>query len=403
MDINTASTQWANRPNDERHWTLAELIAAAEGYKMAAEESVVAPHDLEVCATADDRGLMLRKRGSNSFGYFSHFAFAQTCKLAGNDDVEGSRPSAGYLRTLPAHLAAECLTVGLRQRENKDLSVLWDRRKVGDGIKMRAVTSTRYGRIWNADLAKRVEPLQAEGWRNPPARPARDDPRARPATAADLLESRNRTGGAAGIQLGDMIAPAGLYLSEKDMFLFLVNESYPINNGGSPLYRGFFMENSEVGDRSFKLTTFLYNMVCGNHIVWGASNVEELKIVHLGDANARSIEKMRLELRRYCESSANEIEGKIAKARTIILGKTKDEVLDALLFGYKLKGAVPQKVLSASFDAARSHPEDGGNAPAESVWGMVQGMTRVSQNAAYADERVKLDRAASTVLEAVPF
>ena len=47
-----------------------------------------------------------------------------------------------------------------------------------------------------------------------------------------------------------MIAPAGIYASDHDMFAFLVNEEYRIDDGSDGgLARGFFVQNSEVGPR----------------------------------------------------------------------------------------------------------------------------------------------------------
>jgi len=395
MNLMRASNEWANRPADERFWNLPELIQAADRFKHGAKETVTAPSAMEVVAQGSD--LRIVNRASPEKGaYFTHYSFGQTCSLL--------RTPAGFVRELTAPTAATVINERLKGRDS-NMNMLWN---TGNAT-LRAMTSEKYGRIWNADIAKRVLPLTELGWRNPPARPSTaDDNRARPATAADVLQSRFNQGGGLAINEGDLIAPAGLYLSEKDMFLFLVNETRPINGGGTtPMYRGFFLENSEVGDRSFRLTTFLYNTVCGNHIVWGAKDVENLRIVHMGDkAEGKAFNGLRVELQKYCESSATDIEARIKSAKTVILGATKDEVVNALLFTYKLKGApnITESLLCDAYSEAEKHPEDGGNAPASSAWGMVQGMTRLSQKSEYADTRVEIDRAASKILTAaVPF
>jgi hypothetical protein len=60
---------------------------------------------------------------------------------------------------------------------------------------------------------------------------------------------------------------------------------------GGGLSRGFFISNSEVGDASFSLTTFLYQYVCGNHMVWGAQGVKNIRIPHIGDADERAFRR----------------------------------------------------------------------------------------------------------------
>jgi len=125
---------------------------------------------------------------------------------------------------------------------------------------LRALTSEQYKRIWNWEVVERLLPLQERGWRVPQARPAfPDQPGARPATEADILDD---AGFGLSVKVGDMIAPAGLYASAHDMFAFLINEQKRIKDGTEEgLSRGIFFENSEVGDKALRCTTFLYRHV----------------------------------------------------------------------------------------------------------------------------------------------
>jgi uncharacterized protein DUF932 len=167
--------------------------------------------------------------------------------------------------------------------DNQSANVLFHQ---GDGLVVRAFTSDRYSRIWNYEVLDRLIPLQEYGWRVPPARPARRSQAGiRIATKADVLDG-NKFG--LSIKQGDAIAPAGLYASDHDMFVFMVNERNRVKDGTSNgLAKGFFVENSEVGAASLSLTTFFYRVVCGNHIVWGATDVSELRIRHVGFADTR--------------------------------------------------------------------------------------------------------------------
>ena len=57
-----------------------------------------------------------------------------------------------------------------------------------------------------------------------------------------------------------------------------VDPKNPVEVNGEQLFRGFYTWNSEVGSAVFGLTTFLYRYVCDNRIIWGATDVKELRI-----------------------------------------------------------------------------------------------------------------------------
>ncbi len=389
MNMMRASNQWANRPADERFWTLQDMLAEAEAIKAHGKEKTFAINRLR--AVADGGELFLEGQNGRR-STMTHFAFGQLARFAVPDNE--ATPRIDHLRRLPAWLAAENINHDLNRCEAETAALY----HVEDGKALaRAFNTPKYGRIWNAECISNLIPLQAKGWRVPPARPAFNDPRARPATQADLLQSRFNNGGGLSIELGSMIAPAGLYMGEKDMFAFMVNEDRPINGGGdSPLYRGFFLENSEVGSLSFWITTFLYNTVCGNHIVWGASEVKEIRVVHVGkNAGSRANAGLEVQLKEYANESATDIEAKIKTSRTFVFGKSKDEVVDFLYS----KRIATQTVLKDAYDEAVNHPEDGGDCDPKSAWGMAQGMTRLSQIQSYMDKRVELDRASGSILE----
>jgi hypothetical protein len=366
------------------------MLAAARGIKKAGVEKAFAVNRLT--AVADNGSLFLEGQNGKRSG-LTHFSFGQLARFVVPEGQ--AAPSVEHLRRLPADLTATIINNDLRncERETKALyHVDNDKNALA-----RAFNTPKYGRIWNCEAIENLLPLESNGWRVPPARPAFNDPRARPATAADTLQSRLRNGGGISINEGDMIAPAGLYMGEKDMFAFMVNEDRAIDGGGkSPLYRGFFLENSEVGSLSFWITTFLYNTVCGNHIVWGASDVKEIRVVHIGNnAGNRANKGLEVQLKEYADTSASDIEAKIKVARTFVFGATKDEVVDTLY----AKRIATQTVLEAAYDAAVEHPEDGGNCNPASAWGMSQGITRLSQASVFMDTRVALDKAAGSILE----
>src|SRR5262249_38061834 len=134
-----------------------------------------------------------------------------------------------------------------------------------------------------------------------------------------------------GIKPGDPIAPAGIYASDHDMFAFLVNEEYRIDDGSDGgLSRGFFVQNSEVGASALRVTFFHYRHVCGNHIVWDASNVIEVAVRHVGDVAGRFHVELAGAVGKYLAASADDETERVRRARSFTLGATKDEVLDAV-------------------------------------------------------------------------
>ncbi len=383
MELFSASNQWATRPDDERFWTVKEAFDACEKYRATASEAIVKQGDLRVEPTA--KGLALvGKQGKAAT--LTHWAFDQL--------AEEFWSPAGYLRSLSPELAAANLNYCIKDddqpaREHKLLL-----HANGDTI-ARCISSTKYGRIWNADVFKRALDLP-KGWRTPPARPARErQAGTRPATKADVLDAKNSAG--LSIKVGDLIAPAAIYASDHDMFLFEIDESKRIKDGSPEgLCRGFFIENSEVAnDESFKLTTFLYKSVCGNHICWGAQNVTELRVRHIGkNPGEKAFSELQAEVVRYADEGASETEAQIKSARKLKLGDDKEAVLDAI-FKIGIAG-VGKSFASDAYDIAEKHRELYGDP--RTLWGVVNGMTHLSQDTPFGDERVMRDRAAGKLL-----
>lgn len=384
-----ASNQWATRPADERFWTVEEMAAQCKAWKDASREDRV---DLGKVSIVNNSGRMLITGGGmKGPGEFSHYSFGQLCRVAG-------APS-DYLRGLDGDLAAQCLNSGLRKRDRDVLGSAGNvlvRSESQGHQRVGAFLSGGYSRIWNADVIGRLGQLQHEGWRVPPARPASvDDPRARPATESDLLASGK---GGSGIQLsvGDLIAPAGLYASDKDCFAFMVKETC-IEVGGGVMNRGFFVSNSEVGDRAFTLTSFLYDSVCSNHIVWGASEVSEVRIVHRGRANNRWIGDLHRALVVYAGKSADVERRMILSAMSAEIANSKEDVVDKLFKDKRIN--VTKRNLELAYDWSVREARLRGNVfKPNTVWGMVCGLTRVSQECGWADERVAIDCAAGKLL-----
>jgi hypothetical protein len=374
-----AHSEWASRPADQRFWSLAELHSATIASREGSATSRVKFGDLR--ANGDNGDLTIAgSKGSQA--HLTHYAFGQLASAVG--------APAGYLRELPSETAAQCLNVGLAKRtaENAlDRDLLFHK---NGALTLRACLSERYERVWDSDVVTYLKGL--EGWRNPAGRSIQGDPRERPATADDILP------GQINITEGDLIAPAGLYASDHDMFAFLVAPDRVISDGANGgLMRGIFVRNSEVGDASLSFTFFLMQAVCGNHIVWGASKVHEVRIRHTGPNPLRkALREFEGELRVYRDGAAEEEAG-ILSARQLILGATKDEVLEALV-KYAKTHSIPlsKRQFDVGYETAAKHEDWYGNP--RSLWANVAGLTQASQASGFADARSDVDRAAGKLM-----
>lgn len=383
MELMQAHNQWRDRPVDERFWNLQEGLAVARDLQLRSTEGVFNTERIEfeliedepMLVTADEDGNRLPRR-------FSNWAFGQVCRML--------PAPASYLKKLPGGLAVECMNSG-RDSMRGEVQLL----NVVNGSypTVRAVTSEKYTRVWNGELFEKLLELPPN-WRVPPARPHVEDPRARPATEEDVLKlSQNSLS----VKVGDMIAPAGVYVSDRDMFVFLVDDQNTVDDGtGHQLMKGMMFWNSEVGSRKIGGLCFLCDTVCGNHIVWGAKQSIEWGFKHTKNVENRAWEGMFGFVQEYLETSVGDTELLIKKARTFELAATKDEVLELLLaISAKRHYPFSAKHLEAAYQTVEENPRYGSP---RSAWGMLQGLTEVNQNTAHADTRTNLDIIAGNLI-----
>ena len=216
----------------------------------------------------------------------------------------------------------------------------------------------------------------------PPARPAKDDPRARKATQADILPNQGDFG--LSVRIGDLIAPAGVYAGDRDMFVFLVNPDRIIDDGGKGLMRGVFVWNSEVGAGAFKVRTFLMENCCSNHICWNTSAVKDLRIIHRKGSIGAFGHKMTVQLRDYTEMSTSSEQNMVKAARQYEIAPDQEAVVNRL---YDIKSlALTRDDLANGWDYAVKYEDAARSAPT-TAWGFVHGLTRYSQQSPYADAR----------------
>lgn len=106
--INTASRQWATRPDDERFVSLTAMQEFLDHSREFSAARALSNRALTVQPVAEDsKGLaVIGPNGSPVLP--THWAFGQLAQRAG--------APVGYLRDLPAPLAADCMNYGLRSR-----------------------------------------------------------------------------------------------------------------------------------------------------------------------------------------------------------------------------------------------------------------------------------------------
>lgn len=359
-----ASNQWRSRPDDERFLSLIDLNAAMQDSRARSRGKVLSSRAITAAPVADDAthtALVAVGPGGNPV-QLTHWSFGQLAQRAG--------APASYLRDLPAPLAADCINDGLRRRDVEDIGILL---RASDGAAdpmptLAAVTGPNYGRIWNAQVTQALVNRFGDGvtgqWKVPGeyGRPV-------PVT------KQNTT----------------LYGSDRNMFVFLADESRLIDvpnrrdGQAGALSRGFFVWNSEVGDTTLGVATFLFDYVCANRIVWGASEYAEIRIRHTSGAPDRWLESVVPAIERYAASSADTITHAVAAAR-----QARIDDVDAFLLKRFTRGQASAIKLAHLTEEAR---------PIETLWDAATGITAYAKSITHQDARVTVEREAGRVLD----
>jgi hypothetical protein len=358
--------QWAVRPAEERFTSLHSMLAQLETQRAISRARTVSSRSLRAVPVegnnANDWGLVIEGPSGGQLAP-TNWAFNQAATLGG--------APAGYLKGLPAPLAADCINWGLQvDRDIEDVQVLMTAGQDGQPAQLRAMTGPRYGRVWNADIVRALVDRFGDGragqWRVP---------------------------GEFGRQVEITQDNTTLFAGDRDMFVFLADEEnrieLPNRRDGQTgaLARGFFVQNSEVGAATLRVKTFLFDYVCANRIVWGALELDEIKIRHTAGAPDKFLEIVQPALASYAQSSAANVEGALRDAQAAKLDKV-DSFL-ANRFGPK----IAQRIQAA-------HLADEGR-PVETVWDAVTGATAYARDIPWTADRVDLEEKAGALLDLV--
>lgn len=363
MELMQANREWASRPADERFVSLLDMQAATHAIRDSGREVNVSSRKLAFAPDPSNQmtGLQITGPNGGALG-LTNWSFGQVARAV------GAYPS--YLSRLPAPLVADAMNYHLQvDTPATELMAYYGRNGAGLPT-LRTATGPKYGRIYNAEIVDSLVSRFGDGisgdWRVP---------------------------GEWGRAVEVTKANTTLFASDRDMFVFLADEKNRLelpnrrNGERGSLARGIFFRNSEVGNASLQVIMFLFDFVCGNRIVWGATDVQEIRIRHSVTAPDRWLDESLPVIKAYSEAAASPIEAKLIAAQAAKLEKA-DEWL-ANRFGPK-----------AAKQYAAAHIADEGR-PIESLWDVATAMTAAARDIEWQDERVAVEREAGKVLDLV--
>jgi len=300
----------------------------------------------------------------------THWSFGQLASLVG--------APAAYLRQLPAPLAGINLQYGLTSHRAELVKTL----EVEDGrVELRAVTGPDYGRIYDHELVTAVQRIAGDGtgdtrWKVPGVldwSTSIYNPR------ADVTRDTTT-----------------LYASDRDVFLFLVDDLNPIEAGrlpdGSPdlYFRGFYCWNSEVGAKTLGIASFYLRAVCQNRNLWGVEDFEEITIRHSKFAASRFAHEAAPALTRFANSSPTPFVNGIKSARERIVACTDEERTDFLRKRGFSKSETVKIIETVLVEEGRKP---------ESIFDFVQGITAVARDKPHQDARLDLETRAKKLID----
>lgn len=372
--INTVSKQWLARPADEKFLSLPDLHNAVKTRRELSVEATVATKGVEFLApeptSIEDTHKMTVGLPDGTEVAPSHWAFGQLASLA--------KAPAGYLRTLPSQIAADALSYGMRiNREVEEIKVY------NSANSLMAATGPTYGRIFDQEVVEAVMQVAGNGtgderWKVP-----------------GVLDWRTN--------IYDPNTPVTkdtttLFASDRDVFMFLVDDRNPIEVGKLPsgdpdlMFRGFYVSNSEMGSGSLRLAAFYLRAVCANRIIWGAEGFQEITMRHTKLAPARFIEQARPALESFAEGSVTRLLDGVEKAKAAKVASDDDDMVAFLANRKFSKSRIADIMETVEREEQR---------PARTIWDVTQGLTAVARNIPNNDARLELEMEAKKLLDKV--
>ena len=377
------SSQWFNRPDDQKFLTLDDMLAHKKVDAQRMTSRTVDTHKVKIIGDFDEanpsRGnIFVEYTDENKQEHYNaptNWSFGQLSQLAG--------APAGYLKDLPAPLAADCIQWGLKYNRSKDLIKVYGNQ--ANGGELRAATGPDYGRIFDWEILDPIKNLIDESggrWKVP----------------GMMVGSRD------GLAVYDPEVPVSmntttLFASDRDVFVFLVDDRNPIEVGKLPngepdlMFRGFYAWNSETGSKTAGIAAMYLRGVCMNRNLWGVENFEEIKIRHTKFAPDRFAMEARPALQSFANGSTHSFIEGVQAAKNARIAKDDEERLDFLTKRAGLSGRM------AKAASARHFKEEG--RPVETVWDAAQAITAIARDVPHQDARIQVERKAGALLDKV--
>ena len=380
------SRQWFNRPADERFLDLASLEAKTKDRYQRSETVTIQNRDIEfiapeVTCLADTHKLTLEIPTVKQPGFVSgielnptNWSFGQLASLA--------KSPAAYLKTLPSQIVAQNLTWCMRQnREVEEVKAYY----TPDGdCELMALTGPQYGRIPDFEVVEAIRQIAGNGTGDAPWK------------VPGKMEI--------GSGIYDPMYPISaetttLFASDRDIFMFLVDDTHPIEVGKLPngdpdlMFRGFYVWNSEVGRTTVGIASMYLRACCCNRLLWGVEGFQEMSIRHSKNAPARFVQEAMPALKAFAEGSTKALQDGVNIAKAAKLVSDDDEALAWLKGTMDVSRNRAKRILEVA--------EESEGHPARSVWDMAQGITRVAQDIPNQNDRVDFEKKAKRVLDKV--
>ena len=377
------SSQWFNRPDDQKFLSLDNMLSFKKKDASLMTSRTVDTHKIKIVGDFDEAN---PSRGDISIEYQddnrrehlntpTNWSFGQLSQLAG--------APAGYLKDLPAPIAAECIQWGLRYNRGKEL--VKDYGAQNEGGELRAATGPDYGRIFDWEILEPIKNLVEDSggrWKIP-----------------GMMTGSNNGMAVYDPETPVTLGTTTLFASDRDVFVFLVDDRNPIEVGklanGEPdlMFRGFYAWNSETGSKTAGIAAMYLRGVCMNRNLWGVENFHEIKIRHTKFAPDRFAMEARPALQSFANGSTYSFVEGVKAAKDAIVARDDEDRLEFLTKRAGLSGRM------AKAAAARHLKEEG--RPVASVWDAAQAITAIARDVPHQDARIEVERKAGRLLDLV--
>ncbi|MBB3773520.1 hypothetical protein FHS55_004157 [Angulomicrobium tetraedrale] len=369
--VGRVSSEWFSRPDDERFLSLDELAEMVRGRADHSQSRLVETSRIHVeVSRSNAERLSLVLPGADALAEPNHWSFGQLAAQIG--------APAAYLRQLPAALASINLQYGLTSHRAEQIKTY---ETTNGRVELRAVTGPDYGRIYDHELVEAVQRIAGNGTGD---------------TRWKVPGVLNWSTGVYNPRVDITKDTTTLYASDRDVFLFLVDDLNPIEaerlpDGSPDLYfRGFYCWNSEVGAKTLGMASFYLRAVCQNRNLWGVEDFQEITIRHSKYAASRFAHEAAPALTRFANSSPLPFVNGIKAAREKIVARTDEDRSD-FLRNRGFSRAETAKVINTVLAEEGRKPE--------SIFDFVQGITAVARDKPHQDARLDLEGRAKKLLD----